>query len=662
MIKLLFVVLMIVNIAVLNAQDEDDMLDRIKLQYGLQDFVGAIESSDKLIKLNPENGQAYYYKALSKMYLGDQRGFEADMALAKKLGQGPKNKIGKILTDENLRRKYIANMFYKGEKLYPELGYRPKYTRKDSLRGSLRPERTSFDVTFYDLKLKIDPRKKSISGSNDIVFKVVSPTRRIQVDLFDNYKIESIKWNNKTLSYKREYNALFVDFPEELSTGTMQTVTVKYSGKPVKAPNAPWDGGFIWQRDKRNNFWSGVACEHLGASSWWPNKDHPTDEPDSALLTFIGPTGYDIISNGRLRKKQPIDKDWTSHSWFVANPINNYNITFYLGKFVHFSDTVTASTGKYPLDYYVLPDHLDEAKIAFAQTKEILSFYDRAYGDFPFMNDKFALIESPYEGMEHQSAIAYGNEFNKQAKDQMYLNKKYDYIIVHEAAHEWWGNSVTARDMADIWIQEGFATYAEMMFIEHVYGYKEYIKEMKREMERIFNIWPIVQNYDVNENAFASNDCYMKGATILHNLRCDINNDSLFFKIIKDFCVNNKKQVVTTVDFTNMVNVYTGKDYTAFFKKYLYDKDLPVLKYSYKREGNNIVLRYQWNEVEKGFTMPFALALNKGASMRIEATTEPQEIVLKDTRTFYFLNHWVDPVNVQKNSFTYYWTKGVDHQ
>jgi aminopeptidase N len=662
MIRRLFFLLFILRVSVLNAQDEDDLLNKAVLQFSLQDFIGSIETCNKLIEINPKNGKAYYYKSLSKLFLGDQRGADADMELASANSSRPKDKGLKIVTSGDERRKYMIDYFYKKEKLYPELGYRPRYTRKDSLRGALRPERNCFDVTFYNLKLKIDPRKKSIAGSNDISFRVVTPTRRIQIDLFGIYKIETITWNDKPLTYNWEYNALFIDFPQELSAGTIQTIRVMYSGKPPKAPNPPWDGGFVWKKDDKGNYWCGAACERFGASSWWPCKDHPSDEPDSSLLTFIVPSGYDLISNGRLRKKETVDENFTSHSWFVANPINSYNVTFYLGKFLHFSDTMINQKGKYPLDYYVLPDHYEDAQKTFSQVKDVLKFYDQAFSDFPFMKDKYSLIESPYEGMEHQSAIAYGNEYNKLAKDQMYLNKKYDYIIVHESAHEWWGNSVSARDMADIWIQEGFATYAEMMFIEHKFGYKEYLKEMKREMERIFNIWPVVQNYDVNENAFASNDCYMKGATILHNLRCSMENDSLFFRIIKDFCVKNEKKVVTTTDFISMVNEYTGKDYTSFFKKYLYDKNLPVLKYSYKRQGNDIVLKYQWDEVDKDFTMPFGIALNKGKSMRLVATTEPQETVLKDTKTFYFYTFWIDPDNVERNSFTYYWTKGVDYK
>jgi len=657
MTKCLIFFLLILPFQLISAQDEDDLYSRALVQYSLQDFIGCIETCNKVLELNPRKEEAYYYKLLSKLFLGDFKGAEAEAKISKEHGYSIKDRGLRYWTDENERRKSMIKYFYKKEKVYPELDYRPKYTRKDSLRGALRPERTCFDVTFYDLKIKIDPRKKFISGSNSITFKVVESTKRIQIDLFARFKIASITWQNKPLNFIREFDAIFVDFPETLQTGSIQNVTVTYSGKPVKAPNAPWDGGFVWKKDKKGNYWDGVACEHLGASSWWPNKDHPTDEPDSARLTFIVPNGYDLISNGKLREKSPVDRNYTSHTWFVDNPINNYDITFYLGKFSHFSDTITNKLGKYPLDFYVLPYNFDEAQKCFAQTKKVLKFYEQAYGEYPFMKDKFSLVESPYEGMEHQGCIAYGNEFNKQAKDQMYLDKKYDYIIVHESAHEWWGNSLTARDMADIWLQEGFATYAEMMFIEYVDGYSSYIKEMKRQMERIYNIWPVVENYNVNENAFASNDCYMKGAVILHNLRCTINDDSLFFKIMKDFALKYEKKIVTTSDFTSMVNKYTGKDYAAFFKKYLYDKNLPVLKYTYRKEGTDIILKYQWDQVDKGFEMPFSIYAGAGKNLRLYGTTESQEVILKNVGSFHFYTFWIDPDKAPKDGFTYYWTR-----
>ncbi|HEX3008916.1 MAG TPA: M1 family metallopeptidase, partial [Bacteroidales bacterium] len=441
---------------------------------------------------------------------------------------------------------------------------------------------------------------------------------------------------------------------ESLPAGSNQVVTVNYSGKPQRAVNPPWFGGFVWQKDKKGNRWDGVACEHLGASSWWPCKDHMSDEPDSMKMTYLVPEGYSLIANGTLIDKHKADKDFTSFTWLVKNPINNYNATFYMGKFMNFSDSITNSEGTYPLDFYVLPYNLEKAKETFKQTKEVMLVYESLFGNYPFPEDGFGMVESPYEGMEHQGAIAYGNEYDK--KNNTYIHKEYDYIIVHESAHEWWGNSVSAGDMADMWIQEGFATYAELLFMERRFGYNDYLKELAEKMVQIFNFWPLVQNRGVNENTFASNDVYNKGAMILNNLRCIINDDSLFFRIIKDFAVKNREKVVTSDDFVRLVNEYTTKDFTPFFDKFLKESSLPVLSYSFVKSNSNIELKFKWTEVKDGFEMPFCIrAGNK--SFRLNATTKEQKVVLTNVPTFRFYNMWSGTEEVEKNAFTYFWTR-----
>jgi aminopeptidase N len=654
-VSLFFAVLWVtINTA---AQDNEDLFNKGLVQFTLEDFNGCIETMNGIIKSDPKNKEAWHYKALSKFYLADYRGAQSDMKIARKFGAKYKNNAFKIFLDETYKRELMVKQFYKKTPIYAELGYRPKYTRKDTLRGALRAERNCFDVYFYDLQIKIDPKKSFISGSNAVYFDVEEPSRRIQVDLFASYAIESITWNEHKLNYTREYDAVFIDFPVELQKGSRQVVIITYSGKPQKAANPPWEGGFVWKKDNKGNLWCGVTCEHLGASSWWPNKDHPTDEPDSMQMAFSVPTGYELISNGTLRSKEIVNSEYSKHTWFVANPINTYNVTFYLGKFVHFSDTLANKNGKYPLDYYVLPENREKAIATFSQTKDILKYYENAFGEFPFPQDGFAMIESPYEGMEHQGAIAYGNEYNKIRRPE-YVNRMDDYIIVHEAAHEWWGNSVTAADMSDIWLQEGFATYAELMFLEHKYGYKEYVKQLSNKLLYIFNIWPLVQNYNVNENSFASNDCYNKGAAILNNLRCILDNDSLFFGMIRDFSVTNARKVIGTNDFVAFVNTRTGRDFTPFFNKFLKDKELPVLKYTYQHQGDDLVFTYQWENVEKGFAMPVCITTGKDNGIfRLEATTEEQKIILQHATAVRFFTNWNDTEKVLKNSLTYYWTR-----
>jgi aminopeptidase N len=301
----------------------------------------------------------------------------------------------------------------------------------------------------------------------------------------------------------------------------------------------------------------------------------------------------------------------------------------------------------------VLPYNLEKARETFKQTKEVMLVFEELFGNYPFPEDGFAMIESPYEGMEHQGAIAYGNEYDK--KNNTFINKEYDYIIVHESAHEWWGNSVSAADMADMWIQEGFATYAELLFMEKRFGYYTYLKEASAKMIQIFNFWPLVGNRDVNENTFASNDVYTKGAMLLHNLRCTINDDTLFFRIIKDFAVKYRQKVVTSNDFISLVNEYTNKDYTPFFDKFLMETGLPVLEYSWEQKGKNLVFEFKWTEVKEGFEMPFCIR-SGNKSFRLVGSTKSQKIVLNNAENFRFYNMWSGSEEVEANAFTYFWT------
>jgi aminopeptidase N len=655
--KYLPVILLILIARSVYCQSAEELYIKGQLQYNTGNYVSLVGTMDQILLQDPRQGNAYYLRGLAKIFLGDNPGGCSDLAVARSFGVKPPSKqFYGFLCDDEYRLKYLKEYFYPKDELVAENGYRPVYTRKDSLRGSLRPERTAYDVTFYDLHLKIDPKKKFISGSNTIYFRVIEATRRIQVDLFSQYEISAITLNHKPLDFTREFDAIFVSFPEELPVNSLQNITVTYSGKPQTAVNPPWFGGFVWKKDKNGNQWDGVACEHLGASSWWPCKDHLSDEPDSMRMTYIVPDGYDLISNGTQVEVKPDEKGYTAHTWVVRNSIDNYNATFYLGKFSHFADSVTNSEGTYPLDYYVLPYNLEKARETFKQTKEVIQVYEQLFGNYPFPEDGFGMVESPYEGMEHQGAIAYGNDFEK--KNNTYVHKEYDYIIVHETAHEWWGNSVSATDMADIWIQEGFATYAELLFMEKRFGYNDYLKEVAARMIQIFNFWPLVQNRDVNENTFASNDVYTKGAVMLHNLRCTINNDSLFFRIIKDFAVKNKQKVVSSDDFVNLVHDYTGKDYTPFFEKFLKETALPILEYRWQKTEKGIILKFRWTHVGDGFEMPFCIR-SGNKSFRLEGTTEDQQVMLNNAETFRFYNMWSGTEEVERNAFTYFWTKMV---
>ena len=643
----------------LNAQDSSGIWQEAINRFNQKDYHGVIEYMDRFLKQIPGAATALYNRGIAKLNLGDYEAACVDFKAAKDLGFNVDDKFYGWLCDKDYVLKILKKQFYKNTELYADNDYRPHYTRKDTLRGALRPERTCFDVYFYDLEVKIIPKGKKIEGQNDIYFHVMEPTRRIQIDLFDNYTIREISRNGESLKYTREYNAVFVDFPQSLKKGEDQKITIRYSGKPLKAPNPPWDGGFVWKKDDHKNQWVGVACEQLGASSWWPNKDHLTDEPDSMKITIDVPQKYMAVSNGMLRHVSEPEKNYRKYEWFVSYPINNYDVTFYMGKFDYFTDTVDINGKNLLMKYYVLPDNLEKAKEHFKQADEVVKFYSKVFGEYPFMRDGFGLVESPYEGMEHQTAIAYGNGYDNTQDSHSYRNKKYDYIIVHEAAHEWWGNSLTAGDMADVWLHEGFATYAEVLFIENKFGRDDYLYELNQRRQNIFNFWPMVENYNVNENSFASSDVYFKGATLLHCLRCTLNDDSLFFRIIKDYCVENRYKIVTTQSFIDFVNKLSGKDFSAFFDKYLYDTKLPVLKYKFHKENDKLVLTYRWDGVKEGFFMPFAIRTNDNKSIRLEATTHDQTVTLENVKWFDFYNEWQGYEGIADNSFTYFRTSWV---
>lgn len=648
-----FLVLWICYSMGIQAQNIDSIWEKSIEKFSTKDFHGMIEDMNTLTDHKPDFHAPIYNRGISKLMLGDTEGACSDMKLARSMGMTDHTEYIDYVCDNEIIRESMIQSYYGNTTVYPEQGYRPLYTRADSLRGALRYERTCFNVFFYDLSVKIIPKRKRVAGTNRIYFHVVHSCRRIQIDLFNNMKIKNITWNGRKLNYVREYDAVFIEFPEYLKSGEDHCITIEYHGKPVIAANPPWEGGFVWERDQDHNFWAGVACEHLGASCWWPNKDHLTDKPDSMRISLDVPHGYQSVSNGNLRNIVPAGKKYDRFTWFVSYPINNYNVTFYLGKFESFQDILITGKDTLMLSYYVLPHNLDKAREHFIQTRDILRFFIDVFGDYPFERDGFALVESPYEGMEHQSAIAYGNEYENNG----YRNNLYDYIIVHEAAHEWWGNSVSAGDMADAWIHEGFATYAEYIFLEHRLGKGEYFYELNENTHFIFNIWPMVQNRNVNENTFASNDIYNKGAMMLHCLRCNLNNDSLFFKILKDFAVFKRYQVVTTDDFISFVNQYTKRDYRPFFNKFLYDTSLPVLLYTYRTEQGNLIIRYKWTNVENGFIMPVGIETDQKETIRMEATTDWKELHISGASWFNFFNIWRGYEGCPENAYTYYQTK-----
>lgn len=387
------------------------------------------------------------------------------------------------------------------------------FTRADSLRGFLSPLRSCYDVTYYHLDIAVDPDSQSVQGSNTVRFNVVTAFNKMQVDLFANMHVDSIKYEDGTLlKYSRQFCAVFIDMPKELEQNMTHQIVFYYSGKPQVAVNPPWDGGFIWKKDKQGNPWVMVTCQGTGASLWWPNKDHQSDEPDSMLLSVTIPKGMEDISNGRLRSKVELPNGRTQYNWFISYPINNYDVTVNIGKYAHFDDVYTSRDGsKLTLDYYVMPENLQKAEKQFKQVKTMLACYEKYFGKYPFYRDGYKLIESSHNGMEHQSAIAYGNHYRLgyEGRASSAVGSRFDFIIIHESAHEWWGNSVTSKDIADMWIHESFGAYAEALYVEYNWGHKAALEYINAKKQNVRNEEPIIGPYNVNHEG--SSDMYDKG-------------------------------------------------------------------------------------------------------------------------------------------------------
>ena len=446
------------------------------------------------------------------------------------------------------------------------------FSRSDSLRGFLFEERSCYDVHYYHLKLSVDPKNQFISGYNEIHFKAVRDFDKIQIDLFENMTIKAIVFEKREMTYSRELNAVFVEFDTLIRANQNGFIRVYYEGQPKVAIKPPWDGGFSWEKDKDGNDWIGVSCQGLGASSWWPNKDHQSDEPDSMLISCQVPAGLGCVANGNLRfhDLRKSTKLYNTFHWFVSYPINNYDVSINIGNYTHFSDSYVNNDDTLSLDYYVLPYNLEKAKEQFKQVKPMLSCFENYFGPYPFWKDGFAMVETPYLGMEHQSAIAYGNKYLQGylGNTKFTAGYEFDYIIIHEAGHEWWGNSITANDIADMWIQEGFCTYSEALYVECMFGYDGMIKYVKNQMSSVRNHKPIVGIPNVHKKG--SSDMYAKGSAILHTIRSLIDNDSLWFDLLKSMANEFKYQTVDGRDILNFINKKSGYDFDNFYEQYLY--------------------------------------------------------------------------------------------
>jgi aminopeptidase N len=491
-----------------------------------------------------------------------------------------------------------------------------QYTRQDTLRGSIGNGRNWWNVKQYNLSITIDIVNQSISGTSQIVFDIAKAgkNRFMQIDLQKPMEIDKIeyvrnKYKNESISFKREGNVYWVDFGNRSFEKTtkaknQQSLIIHFKGMPRIALNAPWDGGWIWTKDEKGRPWITAACQGLGASAWYPCKDHQGDEPDNgASLSITVPDSLTAVGNGRLKEKKSNNNGTTTWKWQVINPINNYNIIPYIGKYVNWSETYNGEKGNLNCSYWVMDYNLEKAKKQFGRdVKPMLDCFENWFGPYPFYKDTYKLVETPHLGMEHQSAVAYGNKFRNG-----YLGtdlsgtgwgSTWDFIIVHESGHEWFANNITTNDIADMWVHEGFTNYSEVLFVECQYGKKaadEYCQGLRKNIE---NDRPVTGSYGVNNEG--SGDMYAKGANLIHTIRQVINNDALFKRILRGLNKEFYHKTIDSKDVEKYIIQQSGKDLSKIFKQYLRTIQIPELEYKI----NGVSFSYKWANCIKGFKMP----------------------------------------------------------
>jgi len=497
----------------------------------------------------------------------------------------------------------------------PQRGQAPAApTRADILKAAYGPYRANNDLLSYDLHVRVDPEKKFIRGNNTIRFRMLKDDTRIQLDLFANLKVDRILLGTTELKYEREFGAVFVDFPETLRKNRVYSIDFHYSGAPQETGRF---GGIAFRKDPSGRPWINTACQHIGSSVWWPSKDQQRDEVENMRLGVEVPNALVDVSNGKFLGKTDLRDGYTRYDWLIEYPINMYCVSLNIGAYVHFADRV----GDVPLDFYCLPEDLEKAKRQFAQAKSMIQAYEKYFGEYPFKKDGYKLIEAPYSGMEHQSAVTYGNHFANGYLERDWtgvgISTKFDFIIIHESAHEWWGNSVTAADVCDEWIHEGWGTYAEAVYVEYMFGKADALKYVNGYKSKVRNREPIIPACGIGRTP--PQDMYFKGALFLNTLRSVLDDDTRWWKLVRAAYNRFKYQDITTGQMVTFFNREIGKDLTPLFDQYLRHAAIPTLELQFHENDGTVA--YRWNADEKGFAMPVKVGTG-GKWQTVEATTE----------------------------------------
>jgi len=487
-------------------------------------------------------------------------------------------------------------------------------TRADILRGEYGQYRANNDLLSYDLDIRVDPDKKLIGGKNTIRFRMLNDDNRIQLDLFANLNVDKIVFGSTELKYTREINTVFVDFPATLKKNSVHSIDFHYSGFPRETGRF---GGISFKKDSAGRDWITTACQGIGASVWWPNKDQQQDEVENMRLRVAIPSSLTDVSNGRFVGKTDLGDGFTRYEWSINYPINNYCVSLNIGKYEHFSDKL----GDLTMDFYCLPENLEKAKRQFAQAKPMIEAFQKYFGEYPFKKDGYKLIEVPYSGMEHQSAVTYGNRFANGYLERDWtgvgVSLKFDFIIIHESAHEWFGNSITASDVSDEWIHEGWATYAEGVYVEAMFGRDDAFKYLNGYKAKVKNQQPIVTTPGINRGP--SQDQYFKGALFLHTLRSVIDDDARWWKLVRDYSLRFRYRNIMTSDLVRFFNEQTRLNLTPIFDQYLRQAALPALELRFQESDGTV--SYRWKAGVKEFAMPVRVGLKTDWQL-IKPTTE----------------------------------------
>ncbi len=483
-----------------------------------------------------------------------------------------------------------------------------EFSRADTLRGSLTPERIWWNVSYYDLKVSVNPSEKSIEGSNTISYKTLETNQVMQIDLQAPMKIDKVVQDGQEITFTSDGDAHFLKLQKKQKKGKNEKITIYFSGKPIVARRPPWDGGFTWTKDSNGKDFIATANEGIGSSVWWPLKDHPSDEPDKGItISITAPKHLMDVSNGRLKEviENETTKTWV---WEVVNPINAYGVNINIGDYVHWSEKYKGEKGMLNMDYYVLRENEAKAKIQFKQAVMTMEAFEHWFGPYPFYEDGYKLVEAPYLGMEHQSSVTYGNKF-----ENGYLGRdlsrtgwglKFDFIIIHESGHEWFANNITNNDVADMWIHEGFTSYSENLYLDYFFGKKassEYVIGIRK---NILNDRPIIGKYNVNNQG--SSDMYYKGANILHTIRQLIQNDEKWRQILRGLNKDFYHQTISSKQVENYISKKSGLELTEFWNQYLRTTEVPKIEYSF----NENTLKFRYINTIKNFEMPIIAEIN----------------------------------------------------